>query len=86
VDVAKCPECGTEIRLTDLSSDQMKLIAVAGALVASAAVSGLMMELPQYQPARPGFDERLREIILRLQDDTEAFSSWGEAFDGEDET
>jgi len=86
MDLAKCPNCGTDIELTDITSDHVRLgVAVSGLLSAS-AVTDMLLQLPEYESAREGFDERMSEITERVHETTDSMVEWGTAFDGEDET
>jgi hypothetical protein len=81
VEIAKCPQCGEEVSEEDMISDQLRLALVAGMLVGAASITGMLMEIPDYLAARDGYDERLREVISRLEEDVGAFVEWGQAYD-----
>ena len=86
MELAKCPKCDHELELADITSAHTRLgIAVAGLLSASAVVD-LMLQLPEYESAREGFDERMEEITERVHEITDSMTEWGTAFDGDDTT
>lgn len=82
MEIAKCPTCGTELGLEDLASDQIRLILAVGALISTAAVTGMLMELPEYDGAKEGFDERIAEITEQAHQTVDHLTEWGGAFDG----
>jgi len=53
----------------------------AANLIASAAVVGALMEMPEYDHARPGFVQRVEEVTEYLDRQVEEIQSWGGAFD-----
>lgn len=79
--IATCPECGHDINLEDLSSDQLRLILAAGSLIATVAIQGMLMELPEYQDAREGFNDRVGEITEAIHQTVDHLTEWGSAFD-----
>jgi len=81
MEIAKCSECGHEIQLDDITSKQVRLVLAAGGLISTAAVTDLMLTLPQYDGAREGFDERLSEVTEKLHETTDSFSEWGSGYD-----
>jgi hypothetical protein len=81
MDVGKCPECGHELSLEDITSPHVRLAIAAGGVMASAAVADLMLTLPQYDGAREGFDERVAEITEKLHETSDSLSEWGSAYD-----
>jgi len=86
MEVAKCPKCDHELELADITTPHARLgLAVSGLLSAS-AVMDMLLQLPEYESAREGFDERMEEITERVHETTDSMTEWGTAFDGEDET
>jgi hypothetical protein len=79
--IAKCPNCGQDIHLEDVESDHVKLALASGALIGSAAVVGMLVELPQYDGAKQGYDERIAEIIEVIHQTADHLTEWGEAYD-----
>lgn len=82
MEVAKCPECGHDLSPEDIASPQIRLAMATGALLATAAIMDMLLQLPEYEHARPGFDERLKEITEKVQETVDHFSDWGDSFDG----
>lgn len=81
MEVAKCPSCGHELDLDDITSPQVRLGIAAAGVIATAAICDMMLTLPQYDGARDGFDERLKEITEAMHETTDSFEQWGSAFD-----
>ncbi len=81
MEIARCPSCGESISEEDMISDQVRLAFNVGMLVGAAAVTGMMVTLPDYAAARDGYDERLKEVTNEIAEHTEAFVMWGESYD-----
>lgn len=79
--IAKCSNCGHDVELSDIESKHIRLGIAAAGLIASASVVDLMLQLPQYELAQAGFDERLAEITETIHDTTDSFERWGNGFD-----
>ena len=79
--IAKCSNCGHGIHLEDIESDQVKLALAAGALLGTAAIVGMLVELPEYDGAKEGYDERIREIIEVLHQTADHLTEWGSSYD-----
>ena len=60
MEIAKCPDCGAEVTEEDMTSEQLRMALTAGVLIGAAAVTGVLMTLPEYSAASDGYDERLR--------------------------
>jgi len=81
VEIAKCSNCGTEIDLDDLASDQLRLILAVGALIGTTAVQGVFLSLPQYEAAVDGFEARVKEITETVHQTVDDLAEWGDAYD-----
>ena len=79
--LGKCPQCGEEITSEDLESDQQRLSLALGSLIATASVVGMLMELPEYQDARSGFEARLSDLIEEAHRNIDHLAEWGGAYD-----
>lgn len=79
--ITECPQCGAPITDEMIESPHQQLILASGQLVAAAAVIGLMLEHPDYAPARPGFEQRMSETVEQLRQIGEEVGGWGEAYD-----
>jgi hypothetical protein len=81
--IAECPNCGHPIS-DDEPSVHTQIILATGQLVVATQLIGLMLEHPDYTNARPGYEQRMKELIEQLRQAGEDITSWGEAYDDGD--